>query len=951
MKINTYLKIKKTFKAFIVRILVVVLLFVFTTLQAQTQINNYGFNGNVYSMAKTSDGSTYVGGAYTSIGDYCGQVAKLNIDGTQAFTFNDAKIEGVVKCIVAIPSGGWYVGGDFLSVNSVARNRLARINADGSLHSFSLSVNGTVNCLAIDAAEKVYVGGGFSTVGGVARNRFACINADGTLNSFNPSFNFPVYALALDISNNLYVGGSFGTVNSITRTKLAKFNPDRTLNSFQPDIAGFIFAMKINSAGELFIGGSIIEVNNMTRPMLAKFNADGTLNPFMVSLNNEVYSISIDPSDNIYIGGAFTSVNNIGRNFLAKLNPDASLNAFNPGVNGEVVSLYNDNQGNIYVGGVFTQLSNNIQRNNFAKFDSFGNLTAFNPSMNGSVKVITVTSSGNLLVGGNFTTINTFPKTRLVKFNPNGTLNENFTPIITNNQSNNVVSTLVVDSDDNLYIGGAFNSINGLTRNNIAKFDANGMLTDFNPDINNQVIILKLDAGNNLYIGGAFTTIGGISRNRLAKFNANATLNEFNPNINYTVSTLLLDTFGNVYAGGGFTTVNGAGRDRVAKFNTDGTLNSFNPTFDSLISSFGLDASNNLYIGGYFVTVNGQARNRLAKFDVNGILQAYNPPTVSGGYGGIDSIAVSPPGYVYAVGNFTTVGGLTRRSFAKFNMDGSLNGLTINNFSDGGVVLLDNSKLYLGGSFHQQYKVYTGVLDPCERTYYQDNDGDGFGNNAVSVIGCQPTGYVTNNTDCNDTFYSLTNACPSTVNLKLFIQSYYLGGNIMASVLFNQDGISPTTDVETIIVKLHNATAPYALAYSTAAMLKTNGTAVCSFPTAPSGSFYIAVKTRNSVQTWSKLPQTVGGTPLTYDFSNAVTKAYDDNMINLGGSVFGFFTGDINQDGSVDGSDATYLDLDIFNSEFGIRVTDLNGDGTVDGSDASYFENNQFDSVYGHYPQ
>lgn len=943
------LKRKNHITAIISKILVMVLPFMSTTLQGQTQINNYGFNNNVYAMAKTSDGSTYVGGAFTSIGDYSGQVAKLNTDGTQAFTINDAKIEGVVKCIVAIPSGGWYVGGDFLSVNNISRNRLARINADGSLHPFNLSVNGVVHCLAIDATEKVYLGGVFSTVGGVTRSRFACLNADGTLNNFNPIFDSPVYALTLDIYNNLYVGGSFGTVNSIQRTKLAKFNPNRTLNSFNPYIVGFIFSIKINSAGELFVGGSIIQVNNMARSMLAKFSADGTLNPLIVNLDNEVYTISIDTYDNIYIGGYFTTVNNIERNFLAKLNPDGSLNGFNPGVNGEVTSLYNDNLSNIYVGGVFTQLNNSIQRNNFAKFDSLGNLDAFNPSMNGLVNAITITSLGNILAGGNFTTVNTFPKTYLVKFNPNGTLNNSFNPLININLISNVVSTLLVDNLDNLYVGGKFNIINGLTRNNLAKFNPNGTLNDFDPNINNNVFALKLDTGNNLYVGGAFTTIGGISRNRLAKYNANGTLNEFNPNMNYTVSTLLFDTSGNLYAGGGFTTVNGVGRDRVAKFNTDGTLNSFNPTFDSLVSSFGLDASNNLYIGGYFVTVNGQVRNRLAKFDVNGILQAYNPPTVTGGLGGIDSIAVTPSGYVYAGGNFTTVGGFTRRSFSKFNPDGSLNGLTINNFSNGQNVLLDNSKLYLGGSFNQRYQVYEGVLDPCEQTYYQDSDGDGFGNNNVSVTNCQPIGFVTNNTDCDDTVYSLTNICSSIVNLKLYIQGYFDNG-MMRSIKFNQDGISPLTDVETITVKLHNSTFPYAIVDTTTAMLKIDGTAICSFPTFPSGSFYIAVSSSNAIQTWSASPVIIGVTPLVYDFTTSQTKAYGNNLIELESGVYGIYSGDINQDEVIDASDAVDLANDIENSAYGVIATDLNGDGAVDNSDDSIFSNNANDSIFSSHP-
>lgn len=188
------------------------------------------------------------------------------------------------------------------------------------------------------------------------------------------------------------------------------------------------------------------------------------------------------------------------------------------------------------------------------------------------------------------------------------------------------------------------------------------------------------------------------------------------------------------------------------------------------------------------------------------------------------------------------------------------------------------------------------------------------------------------------------------LNLKLFIEGYYSSASTMQSAKFNQDGVSPLTDVETITVELHNATAPYTLVASSTAILKTNGNATCLFPTASVGSYYIAVKSRNGIQTWSATTQSISNVAITYNFSDAANKAYGNNMKNLGGGVFGFYSGDINQDESIDGTDAPDLFNDINNSEFGVRLTDLNGDGSVDNTDIPLYENNQSFSIFSIHP-
>ncbi|HKZ82802.1 MAG TPA: delta-60 repeat domain-containing protein, partial [Anaerolineae bacterium] len=87
---------------------------------------------------------------------------------------------------------------------------------------FNPGANGTVRALAVQADGKMLVGGLFTTLGGQARDRIARLNSDGSLDTtFNPGANDWVYALAVQADGKIVVGGLFTTLGGQARDRIA----------------------------------------------------------------------------------------------------------------------------------------------------------------------------------------------------------------------------------------------------------------------------------------------------------------------------------------------------------------------------------------------------------------------------------------------------------------------------------------------------------------------------------------------------------------------------------------------------------------------------------------------------------------------------------------------------------------------------------------------------------
>lgn len=176
-----------------------------------------------------------------------------------------------------------------------------------------------------------------------------------------------------------------------------------------------------------------------------------------------------------------------------------------------------------------------------------------------------------------------------------------------------------------------------------------------------------------------------------------------------------------------------------------------------------------------------------------------------------------------------------------------------------------------------------------------------------------------------------TTTCPELAG-KCYLQGYYDNAGLMRNVLYQQgkEANALSTNVDTLTLELRGASAPYMILHTVKTLLQTNGQFTCSLPVSVLGnSYYVALRHRNSIETWSANPITFAQNT-NYDFTDAANKAYGDNQISIGSNLYGLYSGDINQDQTIDALDYILQDEDVILSSSGYLSTDLTGDGVVD---------------------
>lgn len=669
----------------------------------------------------------------------------------------DPNVDGNVFAMVAQPDGKIIIVGQFANVApnggiSIARNNIARLNADGSLDAdFDPNVNGAIRALIREPDGQIVIGGDFTQVGGQSRSGLARLNPNGSLDtSFTgevlASEALPtkpqVLALALQQDGAIVVGGTFGRARAqgttLVRNNLARFSAGGVVDAtYNPDPNGMVLALALHVDGKMVVGGGFTAFREngaeVTRLRVARLNPSGTLDSeFDPKANNGVTSIAIQPDGKILLGGYFTTLQPIGnenaesRSHLGRLNVDGTLDSeFFPRVSGDVFALAVSPDGGLLIGGSFSQIvgrgSVSVSQPFVARLTMEGAADqSFRPNVNATVAAFAFQPDGKVVIGGYFTRAQptnfrtAVVRNHIARLMPSGALDAAFQL-----DPGGRILTSVTQADGKIVVGGTFTNIGGVSRNYLARLNEDGTVDpDYNPNLNAPVYALAYQsASNKVLIGGSFSTVGSDSRNQLARLNPNGTVDsEFNTRFDGTVGSIAVTNAG-ILVGGSFTAVQAFGdaeataRNNLVRLTDAGKIDAaFNPSPSSTVTDIAVQSDGKIIIVGAFQSVQPGAtgtvhsRSHIARLNSDGSIDTnYNPNA-------------DPQGTISVVelqGDKAIVGGVFRgffptgatevveaRNLARINADGSIDTSWMPQPNSNVLTLaVQGDKVLVGGTF------------------------------------------------------------------------------------------------------------------------------------------------------------------------------------------------------------------------------------------------------------
>lgn len=710
-----------------------------------------GFDGDVRSVVVQSDNKVLVGGdfsSYDGVGsDY---IIRLNSDGSVDGTFNiGGSFDDNVYDIVLQTDGKILVGGIFTSYDGNTANSIIRLNSDGSVDGTfnpGSGFNSIVRSIELQSDGKIIVCGDFTSIDGNTRNRIIRLNTDGSIdNSFNIGTGFDDFTLdiAIQTDNRIIVGGEIKDYNGTALNYVVRLgwdfkNSQAVLqnSTFVEPLTSFYSKYRIPTNNYSFFESCDLLTNNFYGEILYDFigtspstvGSSGSATGFGVfsssfyqmidtyrlypngtpglifynsvlantELNNLTFSMGIDRltkyigRDNSYVqvlpyyqdvyilklnvigtpgdDGSEEYIDYLTNNFL-KIN-DNSLTS----TNGYWYHGISKNEDGLYYLHNLERFINNPYGPYLVIQSSDEKMLEL--SQNPTYNISTQFQSEKFYMGGTFTYYNGTGAKEIIKLKDDGVIETQF------NYGGGFygpVHKIFIQPDGKVLVGGNYTDYNGTPTNNIVRLNYDGGIDNaFNigTGTTNTVAAIDMYTDGRILIGGNFTSYDGTSANRIIRLNNDGSVdNSFNPGSGFTdqVYVIKIQTDGKILVGGAFGSYDGNSSSGIVRLNSDGSIdNSFvvGTGFDSNVNDIIILSDGKILAGGKFTDYDGNSVNSITRLNSDGTFD--NSFVIGTGFNNeVYSMLLQSDNKIIVGGDFTDYDGTGVNRIIRLNSNGT----------------------------------------------------------------------------------------------------------------------------------------------------------------------------------------------------------------------------------------------------------------------------------------